>query len=196
MHSLYSEQRTWLHGVPAGWKLLLLTVLCTALFQLQSWQLLLACTVACALLLASLGRVALGAWRLLRALLVAGALIAAFHAYLHQPQVGVSSALRLLCTASLGTVLTLTTRYSDLLAVIEWLLTPLARFGVRPDRLALQLALMLRFVEHFLVQWTRLDEAYRVRSGRRGGWRLLAPLAIQMLVSARRVADTLYLRIR
>jgi biotin transport system permease protein len=56
-------------------------------------------------------------------------------------------------------------------------------------------ALMLRFTEHFFVQWKRLDDAHRVRSGRAGGWRLLAPLTIQMLSSARRVADALHVRI-
>jgi biotin transport system permease protein len=34
-----------------------------------------------------------------------------------------------------------------------------------------------------------------VRTGKPGGLRLLAPLTIQMLVAARRVADTLELRL-
>jgi biotin transport system permease protein len=53
---------------------------------------------------------------------------------------------------------------------------------------------MLRFTEHFFVLWKRLDDAHRLRTGRAGGLRLLAPLTIQMLISARRVADTLELR--
>jgi biotin transport system permease protein len=195
MHSLYSERQTWLHSVPAGAKLVLLALLCTGLFWLQRWEALLASTAACALLLASLGRAALGAWRMMRLLAFTGLLIVAFHAWLRQPLVGVGSALRLLCTASLGTMLTLSTRHTELLEVFEFLLAPLSRFGVRPERLALQLGLMLRFVEHFFVQWTRLDDAYRARSGRAGGWRLLGPLTIQMLVSARRVADALQLRL-
>ena len=95
----------------------------------------------------------------------------------------------------MGVALTLTTRYSDLLDVFERLLSPLTRFGVRVDRIALQLALMLRFVEHFFVLWKRLDDAHRVRTGQPGGLRLLAPLTMQMLVSAKRVADTLELRL-
>ena len=44
--------------------------------------------------------------------------------------------------------------------------------------------------------WRRLDDAYRLRTGQAGGFKILAPLTIQMLIAARRVADTLYLRFR
>jgi biotin transport system permease protein len=45
------------------------------------------------------------------------------------------------------------------------------------------------------VVWKRLDDAHRIRTGKAGGLRILAPLTIQMLVSARRAADTLELRL-
>jgi biotin transport system permease protein len=55
---------------------------------------------------------------------------------------------------------------------------------------------MLRFTEHFFVLWRRLDEAHKLRTGRSGGFKILAPLTIQMLIAARRVADALHLRLR
>ena len=67
--------------------------------------------------------------------------------------------------------------------------------GVDPERLSLQLGLMLRFTEHFFIQWGKLDDAYRLRTGRGGGWRLVAPLAVHMLQTARRVADALFVRL-
>jgi biotin transport system permease protein len=70
----------------------------------------------------------------------------------------------------------------------------LQRIGIKTERLALQLAMMLRFTEHFFVVWKRLDDAHRLRTGKAGGLRLLAPLTIHMLTSARRVADTLEMR--
>jgi len=82
------------------------------------------------------------------------------------------------------------------LHVFERLLSPLQRVGVATDQLALQLALMLRFTEHFFVMWRRLDEAHRLRTGKSGGFKILAPLTIQMLLAARRVADALQLRLR
>lgn len=195
MGSLYSEHRTWLHAVPAGWKLLLFAVLGTLQYFLQSNLALCASAMLCCVLFASLGQAAWSARRLVLAVLIAVVLLLAFHGYLHQPQIGIVSGLRLLSATLLSIALTLTTRSSALLAVFEKCLQPLQRLGLRSERFALQLAMMLRFTEHFFVLWKRLDEAHRVRTGKAGGWRLLAPLTIQMLTSARRVADTLEIRL-
>jgi len=115
---------------------------------------------------------------------------------MQQPRVGAVSVLRLLCTTLMGIALTLTTRYTDLLVVLEWLLAPLRLVGVQPERLSMQVALMLRFTEHFFVVWRRLDDAHRVRTGKAGGFKILAPLTLHMLIAARRVADTLHVRYR
>jgi len=195
MGSLYSEHRTWLHGVPAGLKLLVLALIGTALFFTDRVTVLLPSTLLCGLMLASLGRATWGAAKLWVSLVIACLLVLGFHALMHQPMLGIVSALRLLSTAWMGVALTLTTRYTDLLDVFERWLSPLAHLGIRVDRVALQLALMLRFIDHFFGLWQRLDDAHRVRTGRPGGLRLLAPLTIQMLRSARRVADTLELRL-
>ncbi|QDL56014.1 energy-coupling factor transporter transmembrane component T family protein [Rhodoferax aquaticus] len=195
MGSLYSEHRTWLHAVPAGWKLGLLVVLSTGIFWITSpaWL-----GVACALCVGmylSLGKAMAQGRRLLRGLLIAAALVLAFHAVLQQPMVGVVSVLRMASASLLSIALTLTTRSGELQDVLEWLLKPLQRLGVRPDRFALQLALMLRFIEHFFVVWKRLDDSHQLRTGKAGGFRLLAPLTIQLLQTARRVADTLDVRL-
>jgi len=193
--SLYSEQRTWLHAVPAGFKLLAMAVLGTALFLTDHLGVLGVGAAACVLLFASLGRATQGVRRMVTVLIVMALLVAAFHAILGRPGVGVMSALRLAGTSLLGVSLTVSTRYTEWLAVFERLLAPLGRLGLRVDLIGLQIALMLRFIEIFFIQWKRLDEAHRLRCGRPGGVRLLAPLAIQMLLAARRVADTLRARL-
>jgi biotin transport system permease protein len=195
MQSLYSEHRTWLHALPAWLKLLSFAVLGTLQYFLTNPHGLQASALLCCLLFASLGRATYPARKLLVAVLITALLILAFHGYLRQPQLGLVSALRLLSASLLGLSLTLTTRSGELLAVFEKWLSPLQRFGIRSERLALQLAMMLRFTEHFFVLWRRLDDAHRIRTGKPGGLRLLAPLTIQMLVAARRVADTLELRL-
>jgi biotin transport system permease protein len=195
MQSLHSEHRTWLHHIPAGAKLLGFATLGTLQYFLTSTQWLGASALACALLFASLGRAIYPVRRLLMAMLVAALLIVCFHSYLGQPDVGLQSALRLFCTSVLGMALTVSTRSGDLLTVFENWLRPLHLFGIRTERFALQLAMMLRFSEHFFVLWRRLDDAHRLRTGKAGGMALLAPLTIQMLVAARRVADTLELRL-
>jgi biotin transport system permease protein len=195
MGSLYSEHRTWLHPVPAGWKLGLLVLLSTGIFWINTpVPLAIACALCMGLYL-SLGKAMAQGRRLLRALLIAAALVLALHAVLQQPVVGVVSVLRMVSASLLSIALTLTTRSSELQDVLETLLTPLQRLGVRPDRFALQLALMLRFIEHFFVVWKRLDDSYRLRTGKAGGFKLLAPLTLQMLQTARRVGDTLDIRL-
>ncbi len=196
MGSLYSDQHTWLHSLPAGVKLAFLALLGTGVFLTSSLFGLLASATGCVVIFASLGRATLRAKPLLLGLLFASVLIGVFHGFMQQPMVGVISVLRLLSTTLMGMALTLTTRYTDLLRVFEWLLAPLRHVGVQPERLSLQVALMLRFTEHFFVVWRRLDDAHRLRTGKAGGFKILAPLTIQMLVAARRVADTLHLRFR
>jgi len=195
MGSLYSEHLTWLHRWPAGRKLACMALLGTLLFWLADSRLLAAAGLGSALLWLSLGPATRVARRLMVSVLAAAALVAGLHLWLGRPDVAAASALRLACASTLGVALTVSTRPTDLLQVLDALLAPLARLGLRPERWSLQLALMLRFTEHFFVQWQKLDEAHRLRTGRPGGLRLLAPLTVQMLQAAQRVADALYVRL-
>lgn len=196
MGSLYSDAQTWLHRVPAGFKLVALALLGMGLFAIQTWSVLLALTCGCVMVFVSLGPAALRAKPLVVGVLIASGLVAVFHVWMGQPALAAVTVMRLLSATLMGIALTLTTRYTDLLHVFEWVLSPLQRLGLRTDHLALQLALMLRFTEHFFVVWRRLDDAYRLRTGKAGGFKILAPLTIQMLITTRRVADALSLRLR
>jgi len=184
-----------MHAIPAWIKLAVLSVCGTVLVLVERPTHL---AVACALVLlvfASLGPPAWRRVRVLAGIAVAGGLIIAFHAVLGTTLLGVASALRLGSAGTLALMLTLTTRFDDLLAVLEAVLHPLQRLGVPTGRIALGLGLMLRFAENFYVQWQRLDDAYRARTGRSGGLRLLAPLIIRTLQTADRVADALAARL-
>lgn len=195
MGSLYSEYGSWLHAWSAGRKLLLMALLGTGLFLIDSPWLLAVAAAGCALLWLSLGRATEGARRLMLSVIVAALLVAGFHAWMQHYALAAASALRLACASTLGVALTVSTRPSDLVEVLERLLAPLARIGISPEHVALQLALMLRFTEHFFVQWKRLDDAHRLRTGRAGGLRLIAPLTIHMLQATRRVSDALWARL-
>ena len=195
MGTLYSDIPSWLHRVPAGAKLLVLALCGMGLLFVSDVR---GQALACAavlLLYISIGAASRPTRRLVVVALVASLLVGALHAATGQPLVGLHSGLRLMSATMLGALLTATTRFGDLLGVLEWLLQPLARFGVPVERIALQLGLMLRFTEHFFIQWGKLDDAYRLRTGRGGGWRLVAPLAVHMLQTARRVADALFVRL-
>ena len=196
MGSLYSEQHTWLHAVPAYVKLVCLALLGTGLFFTDHLRTLFVASLVCVLIFFSLGRTARATKPVLMGLGFACLLITAFHLYMQHPALAAITVLRLVSTTLMGMALTLTTRYSDLLHVFECVLSPLRFVGISSERIALQLALMLRFTEHFFVLWRRLDDAHRLRTGKSGSFKILAPLTIQMLVAARRVADALQLRLR
>ena len=195
MGSLYSEHITWLHRVSPALKLALMAVLGTLLFLLQSPAIMGVCALACLLLWLSLGAATRVARRLIVSVLIAALLIAVFHAFMGNYELAAISSLRLACASTLGVALTVTTHPTDILQLLETLLEPLSKVGFPSQRFALQLALMLRFIEHFFVQWKRLDDAYRLRTGKAGGFRLLAPLSIQMLQTAKRVGDALFARL-
>lgn len=195
MLSLYADTPNWLHRVPAAVKLAGLALAGIALAFIDAWPVLaLAALLALGLLL-SLGAAGRGARRPMTVTLVVGAMLVGLHALLGTVPLGIVAALRLVCTTALGLALTLSTRPADLVDVIERALSPLRRIGLDPSRFALHVALMLRYTEHFFARWQQLDEAHRLRTGRAGGLRLLAPLTIQMLLAARRVADTLHVRL-
>ena len=195
MKSLYSDSPTWLHRVPASIKLLSLLLLSLTLFGMQRLDVLLCLTVLSCAVFASLGSALRRLQSLLVGLAVACGLLMLFHVWMAQTDVGSVTVLRLVSATLLGMALTLTTRPSDLLAVFEKVFAPLRIVGIEPERLSLRVALMLRFVEHFFSLWQKLDEAHRLRTGQAGGFKILAPLTLQMLMAARRVADALYVRL-
>ena len=123
----------------------LLAVLGTAQYGTGNLTVLAVGAVASILLFISLGRAVLPARKLVASVLLASLLILAFHTCLHQAALGWISTLRLLSASLLGIALTVTTRSGDLLDVLERLLSPLQGLGFKTERLALQLAMMLRF---------------------------------------------------
>lgn len=195
MGSLYSDFPTWLHRYGAGFKLACMALFGTLLFLIDSPWVLAVCALGAALLWFSLGQATRIARRLIFSVLLGALLVALFHLWMGRPTLAAVSALRLASACVLGVALTVTTRPMDLLEVLDRWLAPLARIGLQPERISLQLGLMLRFTEHFFVQWKKLDDAYRLRTGQAGGLRLIAPLTVQMLQAARRVADALYARL-
>ena len=195
MRSFYSEQLTWLHSLSAGLKLVCLLILGVGVYATDQLLPLLLISTACVMVYASLGRVGLRARSLLVPLFIACVLVLGFHAGLQQIALGTVSVLRMLSVTLMGVAFTLTTQATALLQTLEWVLRPLDKLGFESQRIALQLALMLRFIEHFFMVWQQLDDAHKIRTGKSGGMRLLAPLTLHMLQSAKRVADTLRLRL-
>lgn len=136
MKSLFWTEITWLHRLAAGPKLAAMCLLGSGLVLVGDLRGLAVGCFLTSMAYVSLGRPAVRHLKHLRGAVVAAALVAAFHAALGEPGTGVAGALRLLTAILLATMFTVTTRFDDLLDVLENLLRPLRTLGVPTGRLA------------------------------------------------------------
>lgn len=102
-------------------------------------------------------------------------------------------ALRMVVLVAAANLVTMTTRLSDMLEVFERLAQPLAPL-LPPRRLALAFALVIRFIPALGDTISRLREAWRARSPRRAGWRILLPALLAALDTAEHAAEALRAR--
>lgn len=194
MISLTSPVRTWAHSIPAGIKLLALSVLTVLLFLLDLAGLALAALAVAALYLTGGLTFAAQGVRHLRMLWPFLLVIALWHGLTGQAVAGAAIALRLLAALALANFVTMTTRLTDMIAVLTWLLTPLRRLGLSTRAVELAIAMVLRFTPMLVENGQRLAMSWRARSRRRPGWRIVMPMAALALDDADHVAEALRAR--
>ena len=194
MISLTSPARTWAHRIPAGVKLLALSGLTMALFLLDAAGLALAMLAVVILYLTGGTGFAAQGVRHLRMLWPFLLLIAVWHGATGQVQTGLAIALRLLAALALANFVTMTTRLTDMIAVLTWLLTPLRRLGLSTRAVELAIAMVLRFTPMLVENGQRLAMSWRARSRRKPGWRIVMPMAALALDDADHVAEALRAR--
>lgn len=195
MLTLTSAVETPLHRLPAGAKLAALALAALALFALQqpgAQALALAATAG--LYLSCSTDFARTGLRLIWPLWPFVLVLALWHGWSGAYAEGIVIGLRLITAVALANLVTLTTRLDDLTAVIERLAAPLARLGLPPRSLALAMALVIRFTPVLLDKAGLLMQAWRARSPRRPGWRVVVPLALIALDDADHVAEALRAR--
>lgn len=195
MLTLTSPIETPLHRLPAGAKLAALCATTVLLFALTSPLSLAAALAAVAALYLLAGRAfAAQGLRLLRPLWPFVLVVALWHLWTGARAEGAAILLRMVAAVAAANLVTLTTRLSDLMAVLERLTAPLARLGLSPRTLSLAVALVIRFVPVLIDRQARLAEAWSARSSRRPGWRILLPATLATLDDADRVAEALRAR--
>lgn len=91
-------------------------------------------------------------------------------------------------------LVTLTTRVSAILEVIERAAGPLRRVGVDPERLALVLALTIRALPVLTATFDEVRDARRARGLERSPRALLVPLVIRTMRHADRLGEALVAR--
>lgn len=195
MLTLTSPVDSPLHRWPAGAKLAGLCATTVILFALTSpLALAAAALVLAAFYLANGPTFALQGLRLLRPLWPFVLVVALWHLWTGALAEGAAILLRMIAAVAAANLVTLTTRLTDLMAVLERLTSPLARLGLSPRMLSLAVALVIRFIPVLIDRQARLAEAWSARSPRRPGWRLLVPATLATLDDADRVAEALRAR--
>lgn len=176
-----------LHRAPAGWKLLAVFVLAAVIFLLRQpvWLGGLSVVVVAGYAFA---RVPLGrCLRLARGILPLVLVVFALQAWLLAPGNALVVCLRIFAALAAANLFTLTTRIDDLVASIERVTAPLARFGLRPDRLGLLAGLTLQAIAALSAVAVEVREAAKAR----GATGSPTAFAVPFLVRTIRHADEL-----
>ena len=195
MISLTSPIETRAHGWPAGAKLAALCAATMVLFALDTLLAQLAAFALCLLLFALPGRIFAGAaLASLRPLWPFLAVVALWHALTATPSEGAIIALRLLTAVGFANLLTMTTRLTDLIATVAWLLAPLRRFGLQTRALEIAIALVIRFTPVLAEKGAQLAQSWRARSAKRLSWRIVMPMTLLAIDDAEYVAEALKAR--
>ena len=189
MLSLYVPGTSPVHRSPAGLKLAVLGVAMFATARLELVTAALLLVLIAGLGVARLPRRALTSqvrpvWIWLLALF-------GFHLLVTGPLVGAVAVVRLLTLVAAAAVVTATTRVTALVAVVEWLTSPLRVFGVRPARIGLVLAMTLRFIPLVADRAARIREAQAARGAERVRLAMVVPLLVQVLRMATTVGEAL-----
>ena len=195
MISLTSDATTWMHRLPAGAKLAGLCAATALLFAQDTVAFHVAALAAVLALYLSGGpRFARAGLRPLRVLWPFVVLVGLWHLVTGDAPAGAVIVLRLVTAVALANLVTMTTGLGQMIAVIRWLTTPLRRLGVKTRAAELGIALVVRFTPALSEKGARLVEAWRARSPRRAGWRIVMPFTVLALDDAEHVADALRAR--
>jgi len=183
--------KTWLHRVPAGFKLAGLALFSLLLLPVDDWRILAGVLAIVLAVYAGFGRAGLARLALLRPLIPLLVIVGGVQAFSSGWHAGAVISLRLLAMLLLADLVSMTTTMSALMDVLAPVFNLLRPLGVNPRKMALAVALVLRFVPVLLTRWRAREEAWKARSHRRVPIRLVAVFLADILQLADRVAESL-----
>ena len=191
MLSLYVPGDSLVHRLSAGTKLLILFAASTALFAVSG----IAVHAIELAVIAVLFRIAGLPWRdtlhQLRPALLFLVPIFLFHVFVTDWALGLETVLRIVVLLLLAVLVTLTTRLSDMIDVIERAARPLRHVGVNPSKVGMMLSMVIRFIPLMVREAQEILEAQRARGLDRSAIALLVPLLIKTLKMADNLSDAI-----
>jgi biotin transport system permease protein len=194
MVSLYISQSTWLHHWPAGAKLFALAACSMLVLPVGDWRVLFAGCAVASLVYTSLGSSGVRRWLALKTLLPLIIGLGIFQALVMTWQDGLLSVFRILFMVMLADLVTATTPMQAMMRAVMPVLRPLSVIGLKPDRLALAVALVIRFVPVLFAQWQAQSDAWRTRSNRSPRIKLFAPFITEALKRTDQIAESIAAR--
>ncbi len=194
MISLYLSQKSWLHDIPAGSKLLVLCVCSVLVLPVDSLSLIFGFLIIVLLLYFSAGQEALSQIKLLYPLVPFLLLILILHIWTGSLTEGLVAVGRLLAMILLANLVSMTSRMTDMMAAMKPVFAPLSLVGLPAQKVSIAVALMVRFAPVLFALIEALGESWKARSRRRPRWRLIAPFTIQALKMSDTVAEALQSR--
>jgi len=194
MLALTCPVETPLHRVPVGAKLLGLALFVLIITQLKAPALAWLAVLLVGVLHMALGvQILLFSISLLRPLLPFLLIIALWHAYTGTLAQGSTTGARMIAAVALANLITMTSRLSDIVALLERSLAIFNR-TLQARRLALAIALVIRFTPVLRDKSDLLADAWRARRNTQPRWQILPPLALAAIDDAERVAEALSAR--
>ena len=191
MLSLYVPGDSLIHRISAGTKLMLLFAGSIALFAVSNIPL----HVGELLVITVLFYVARLPWRAvlrqLRPALLFMVPIFLFHVFITDWVLGMETVLRILALLLVAVLVTLTTKLSDMINILERAFRPLAYLGVSPSKASMMLSMVIRFIPLMMREAQEILEAQRARGLDRNAIAVLVPLLIKTLKMADDLSDAI-----
>ena len=192
--SLYVPGDSPLHRLPAGAKLLILVAASSALFLVSGIPV----HAGELLVVLALYRVARLPLRdtvhQLRPAFVFMVPIFLFHVFFTDWRFGLETVLRIAVLLLLAVLVTLTTKLSDLIEVLEGVMRPLRHVGVNPAKTGMMLSMVIRLIPLMMREAGEILEAQRARGLDASAVALLVPLLIKTLKMADALGDAMEAR--
>ncbi len=195
MISLTSPVETRAHHWKAGYKLAGLCLATLGLFFVESliFHSLFLLAIVCIYALPGKTFFKSG-WQHLKILWPFIVIVAAWHLFTQEIALGATIIIRLISAVALANLVTMTTRLSDMIDVVRTLATPFQYLGINIRALELAIALAIRMTPVLVSKGETLAWAWRARSTRRSGWRIVLPFTVIALDDADHVAEALRAR--
>ncbi|WP_336080021.1 energy-coupling factor transporter transmembrane component T family protein [Thalassospira sp. CH_XMU1448-2] len=191
---LYRDGNSVLHRAQAGAKILAMVALGTGVFLIPDWPVVSLVLVSVIVLY----RISGFGWATMTAQIKPMfwllAIFFAVQLWLNDWQAGLLVITRIAAIVMFASLVTLTTKTSDMLASLERAMRPLKPLGVNPEKVSLAISMVLRFIPVIATVASEIRDAQRARGLDRSILAMVVPLIIRTLKMADDVADAIEAR--